>query len=960
LSSRPNYCVHPPRRQAQSIPFNPTLNMPNRANVLPLLLCFWTFLFAPHPLDAQPPSLSISSTNNESIFLSWPAAATGYFLESIGELPGQWLRVTNPTTTASGEFRLVRPVTGKSQFFRLAAAQVLPPSEDFEISGYELANRVVLSVNLAEETYLAHLSNWSGTDAHISAALTGPPEGVSVIAANLTFGDVPAGATIPSTNAFTIRRDPTQPFNPAAFAWTIAANPLPPTTFALIDQSVAAGQITGETALLYKVYDDFADDRLPPQFRGRDDGFPDGSALLAAEQLWPTLSPATKQLLAPFRLLPTEPGSWVEVQAALQNPHPLNSASAAPLTSQSSILPRVQWSTIPAVSGKVRVSWMTTLRPDDAARAQAIAGEIDRYLWSKLTGLMGEPRPIPTADGTVRLDIYLTNIPRPVTKPFSLDAQGNSVCDGRPLPAMIILGPNDTNSDLAHEMMHAILHGYQLKNCFTTDYRWMHEATATWAEHFAYPDPNPEHGGNGRRGAYSYLQDPTYSLDQVDDDREYGAYLWFLFVTRGTSTGNPPYVRQIWDNAAGQDSLSAINSAIYDIGGFKRQFPEFALYNWNRMDDGGEPYRYYHTWDKLRHKARINGNRPIKMKLNGQTTAVETMTHLLPYLSADYFHFDFESDPTIRRIDFINPVYSTGAFPGAKVQAILKIRGQDWKPAEDWTALASKKFCRDRSSEDLEQLVIVISNSQHTQGSPLGTMGDPPEIQVSPMSCNPWEGTVRFTRTFRSDFTNIITGADSSISQIENNHEDLLYEGAISELIEEDGDIIEPGNTWQSWTFKLAGQFTASQRDSETLVSVIPDWTLTQTDVTQGSGNRAAEGELILRFDNDQFSFVTVAAGLGEVRYDVPLERTTATTVDCRSDDCPPSIPAETKPFGVWRLSFAESPGKNTDGAVITSTNNTLKVTLTRSRLEPFLPPFTGQEETTETITVDLTRSRAR
>lgn len=956
MNSRPNHGVSLTRRQVQSVPFNPVVNMPGRAKVLPLLLCLWTFLFAPHPLAAQPPRLSISSAGDQSFLLSWPAAATGYVLESIGELPGPWLPITDSPATANGEFRLVRPLTGKSQFFRLATATVLLPSENFEISGYELVTSTTISPTLTEETYFADLSNWSGSDAHVSATLADLPEGVTAIASNLTFGDVPTGATLPSTNTFTVRRDPTAPFNPTSFTWNIAATPLPPTTFALIDQALAAGQINSETALLYKVYDDFADDRLPRQFRGRDDGFPDGSSLHAAEQLWPTLSPATRELLAPFRLLPTEPGSWVEVQATLQNPSPApNSAS-----SQSSILPKVQWSTVFAVGGKVRVSWMTTVRPGDAPRAQSIAAELDSYLWSKLTTFMGEPLPVPNADGSVRLDIYLTNNRRPVTKPFAYDPEGKSICDGRGLPAAIILGPYDTNSDLAHELMHAILHGYPLKNCFTSGFRWMHEATATWAEHFAYPDPNPEHGGNGRRGAYSYLQDPTYSLDFANDDREYGAYLWFFFLTRGTSTGTPPYVRQIWQNSLQQDSLEAINSAIGELGGFKRQFPEFALYNWNRMDDGSEPYRYYHTWDKLRHKAKINGNRPIKMKLNGQTTAVETMSHFLPYLSADYFHFDFESDPAIRRIDFINPVYPTGAFPSAKLQAILKIRGQGWKAAEDWTTVATKTFCRDRPSEDLEQLVIVISNSQHTEGPLLGTIGDPPEIQVSSMSCNPWEGTIRFTRTFRSDFTNIITSADSSISQIEIEHEDLVYQGSIDELVEEDGDIIEPGNTWQSWTFKLAGQFTASKLDSETLISFIPDWTLTNTDVTQGSANPAAEGELILRFDNDQFSFVTCAAGFGDIRYDVPLERTTATIVDCRSADCPPSIPAETKPSGVWRLGFAESPGKNTAGVVINSTNNTLKVSLTRTRLDPFPPPFIGQEETIETITVDLTRSRAQ
>src|SRR6185295_591272 len=131
-------------------------------------------------------------------------------------------------------------------------------------------------------------------------------------------------------------------------------------------------------------------------------------------------------------------------------------------------------------------------------RAQTIADEIDRYLWLKLTEPMGEPLPIPSADGVVRLDIYLTNKRRPETKPMTrFDANTNQVCVGDPMPAVILLGTLDTNSDLAHEIMHAILHGYKLKSCFDPAYKWMHEATATWAEHFAYPLPNPEHERNG-------------------------------------------------------------------------------------------------------------------------------------------------------------------------------------------------------------------------------------------------------------------------------------------------------------------------------------------------------------------------------------------------------------------------------------------------------------------------------
>lgn len=927
------------------------------ASCLPLLFWLWSFLWVPCLADAQVPRLSISSTNDNWFILSWPAASTGYVVESAGLLSGEsWVAVTEEPTNANGELRLIRNVTGKAQFFRLALRSVMLPPADFEISGYQLINTTVIGPALSEETYKADLSNWSATDASVSATLTGGPEGVTIVGGSLSFGDVAAGATLESSNVFTVRRDASRPFDSAALVWTIEAKPLPPTTFALIDKALADGRINAETALVYKVYDDFGDNRLPLEYRGRSDGFPDGSAMRAAEGAWATLSPATKQLLTPFTLLPTDPGSWVEIQAARQGALPPSSTASVVnrVAAQEGPSTNIKWSTITNASGKVRIWWMTTLRPGDEARAVAIASEIDRYLWSKLTDLMGEPLPIPKANGVVRLDIYLTGIQRPETKPFSLDADGNQICNGMPLPAVILLGPNDTNSDLAHEIMHAILHGFRLSSCFTPDYRWMHEATATWAEHFAYPAPNPEHGGNGRRGAYSYLQDPTFSLDLADDDREYGAYLWFFFLTRGTSSGTPPYVRQIWEAAATLDGPSAINAAIGSIGGFERQWPEFALYNWNRMADGGEPYRYYHTWDKIKHKAKEHG--PIKVKLDGQSSAVETMSHFLPYLSADYFHYDFDSDKKIRRIDFINPVYSTGAIPGAKVQAIVKIRGQPWKPAEDWTGVATKRFCRDRPNEDVEQLVIVISNSQYTPGTVLGEVGQPPEIQVSSLGCLPWEGTVRFTRVFRSSFSNSVSGGDNSFTQVAIEQEDLVYDGRISELVEEDGDVIEPGSTWQSWTFKLAGKFTASKLDSETVTSITKDWTVTSTDVTEGASALDAEGEITIRFDNELFNFVTAGAGLGTHHYEVPLQRTTEQTVECRAESCPQPIPAETIPYGTWALFFAESPGKNTPNAVIKSTNDTLNVVLTRTRVDPFPDPFIGQEETTETFTVDLVR----
>ena len=74
----------------------------------------------------------------------------------------------------------------------------------------------------------------------------------------------------------------------------------PPTSFELIDAAVTAGTISSETGLLYKVYNTFADPRLPPRYHGDDSKLPDSHALDYALQRWDSLSSPTREALRPF------------------------------------------------------------------------------------------------------------------------------------------------------------------------------------------------------------------------------------------------------------------------------------------------------------------------------------------------------------------------------------------------------------------------------------------------------------------------------------------------------------------------------------------------------------------------------------------------------------------------------------------------------------------------------------
>ena len=175
---------------------------------------------------------------------------------------------------------------------------------------------------------------------------------------------------------------------------------------------------------------------------------------------------------------------------------------------------------------------------------------------------------------------------------------------GSGVPVVYLKGgePNIVQT-AAHEITHAIQARFALSSgC--TETAWLAEATATWAEHYTYPHKNTEHDF-----APFFLNEPAFSLDDTTlDKHEYGAYLWFLFVTRGDATGssnaNTQRVRRTWDALAGNNSLGAVNAAVSDIMGLKEQWPEFALYNWNRIPHIYKPYRYYYRWDGLEHKAR--------------------------------------------------------------------------------------------------------------------------------------------------------------------------------------------------------------------------------------------------------------------------------------------------------------------------------------------------------------------
>jgi len=96
-------------------------------------------------------------------------------------------------------------------------------SPELAIGDYQLVSSKRISRTVSEYTYKAAVIN-TGSDAlDVSATLNINAPGVTVLDGELSFGDVGAGATVPSADTFTIRHDRVYALNESQFQWAVKA-----------------------------------------------------------------------------------------------------------------------------------------------------------------------------------------------------------------------------------------------------------------------------------------------------------------------------------------------------------------------------------------------------------------------------------------------------------------------------------------------------------------------------------------------------------------------------------------------------------------------------------------------------------------------------------------------------------------------------------------------------------------
>jgi hypothetical protein len=90
--------------------------------------------------------------------------------------------------------------------------------------------------------------------------------------------------------------------------------------------------------------------------------------------------------------------------------------------------------------------------------------------------------------------------------------------------------------------------------------------------------------------------------------------------------------------------------------------------------------------------------------------------------------------------------FASGAEPSAHVHALYKLEGeQNWRPYEDWTKVQGKAFCRDIKSERLQELLIIVSNSEWQDTTNVLDPGNDPKVVMTNIGCWRWEGEATST-----------------------------------------------------------------------------------------------------------------------------------------------------------------------------------------------------------------------
>jgi hypothetical protein len=451
----------------------------------------------------------------------------------------------------------------------------------------------------------------------------------------------------------------------------------------LVEQAVAAGKLSPQQGLVYRVFAAFGDRRLPAAYAGDDTAHEDTIMREVAES-WPQLSAAQRRQVQPFFTPPAAKGSWASASS-----HPTASAAAGGPTCSTAKFATRGWRSIASRGGHVRIWWHATQQARFAKQARVLLAEADDNIWRKLWDVFNR-EPLPDGGehcfhgGDAKLDVYLTTRSGAGAKAVTISYPGS--CSDTPAFIVFNAGGSAPNRwELAHEMTHAIQYAFPMASCAASA-NW-DEAVATWGGQYVYPRDDQEH-----RFAW-FTREPSESLADA-------SYDGWVFPYALEQLYGPGVMRRIYEAAATQRGMHALDAGI--PGGLAKAYPEFAKLAWNH--DPVKPS--FWEWDGFdpvpedEHGAEIV---PEQVDLGAAGQREVDLALPQKPLSRAYKHLKFGPDS---RFVMVMVPYD----PDLHVEALLKLRNGTSKTV-DLTKRRGPVFCPEAAGERVSEMVLVASDT---------------------------------------------------------------------------------------------------------------------------------------------------------------------------------------------------------------------------------------------------------
>lgn len=305
------------------------------------------------------------------------------------------------------------------------------------------------------------------------------------------------------------------------------------------------------------------------------------------------------------------------------------------------------------------------------------------------------------------------------------------------------LSDDEVIDTMAHEIAHVAQRAYDWDERRGGEV-WMQESTATWVAYKVMIEIN-----SSRAFEYRLLDKSLPSLD-ADGLRppffqhlheqlhrtgnNYSGFLFFFYASQVLGDG---IVSRVWQEASkpGPQGIEAVGAAI-DLA---EHFPRFAVRNWNKEY---LPVRYRD--DDPTFPTSL-APEPVQQMPSGLGTF--DLSQDTTNLGSRYYRFEWP-DQKVRRVTLQN-FYAE--LPDAHIWAIRKI-GNDWKDPEDWSRDAIKTLCRDEPTENVTELVLVVSNSHlRFPISRIAPSVPKPRVLVEDVGCAFIEGGARSTLRLKDD-----------------------------------------------------------------------------------------------------------------------------------------------------------------------------------------------------------------